>query len=103
MGIWEGADLRRIEDLIEDFAHWFAKEYCNAVQHVPLLQTPTAKLIDNDHSDTLRLTLTPPPPLHVIKLDLFCQSKSPLEGRVKTRAVESDFKKSNKSRMPKSF
>ena len=38
------------------------------VQHVPLLQTPTAKLLDNDHSDTLTLTLTPPPPLHVIKL-----------------------------------
>ena len=75
VGIWEKAALRHLEDLIEDFTHWEEesglreklKEYHN-VQHVPLLQTPTAKLLDNDHSDTLTLTLTPPPPLHVIKL-----------------------------------
>ena len=75
VGVWEKADLRHLEDLIEDFTLWEEesglrqqlKEY-NNVQHVPLLQTPTAKLLDNDHSDTLTLTLTPPPPLHVIKL-----------------------------------
>ena len=75
VGIWEKGDLRDLEDLIADFTMWHEesglrqqlKEY-NNVQHVPLLQTPTAKLLDNDHSDTLTLTLTPPPPLHVIKL-----------------------------------
>ena len=74
-GVWVKGDLRHLEDLIADFTLWEEesglrqqlKDY-NNVQHVPLLQTPTAKLLDNDHSDTLTLTLTPPPPLHVIKL-----------------------------------
>ena len=74
-GVWEKGDLRHIGNLIEDFALWedesglreMLKEYHN-VQHVPILQIPTAKLLANDHSDTLTLTLTPPPPLHVIKL-----------------------------------
>ena len=66
VGVWEKADLRHLEDLIDDFTLWEEesglrqqlKEY-NNVQHVPLLQTPTAKLLDNDHSETLTLTLTP--------------------------------------------
>ena len=74
-GVWVKGDLRHLEDLIADFTLWEEesglrqqlKDY-NNVQHVPLLQTPTVKLLDNDHSDTLTLTLTPPPPLHVIKL-----------------------------------
>ena len=74
-GVWVKGDLRHLEDLIADFTLWEEesglrqqlKDY-NNVQHVPLLQTPTEKLLDNDHSDTLTLTLTPPPPLPVIKL-----------------------------------
>ena len=74
-GVWEKGELRHLEDLIATVTLWEEesglreklKEY-NNVQHVPLLQTPTAKLLDNDYSDTLTLTLTPPPPLHVIKL-----------------------------------
>ena len=74
-GVWEKGELRHLEDLIATVTLWEEesglreklKEYHN-VQHVPLLQTPTAKLLDNDYSDTLTLTLTPPPPLHVIKL-----------------------------------
>ena len=75
IGVWEKGDIRHLDDMIADHTLWEEesglrqqlKEYYN-VQHVPLLQTPTAKLLDNDHSDTLTLTLTPPPPLHVIKL-----------------------------------
>ena len=74
-GVWEKGELRHLEDLIATVTLWEEesglreklKEYHN-VQHAPLLQTPTAKLLDNDYSDTLTLTLTPPPPLHVIKL-----------------------------------
>ena len=75
VGVWDKGELRHLDDLIATVTLWEEesglreklKEYHN-VQHVPLLQTPTAKLLDNDHSDTLTLTLTPPPPLHVIKL-----------------------------------
>ena len=75
VGVWDKGELRHLDDLIATVTLWEEesglreklKEYHN-VQHVPLLQTPTTKLLDNDHSDTLTLTLTPPPPLHVIKL-----------------------------------
>ena len=43
------------------------KEFFN-VQHVPLLQTPTAELLENDFSKTSTLSLLPIPGLHVIKL-----------------------------------
>ena len=55
-GVWEEGELRHLEDLIATVTLWEEesglreklKEYHN-VQHVPLLQTPTAKLLDNDH------------------------------------------------------
>ena len=43
------------------------KEFLN-VKPAPLLQTPTAKLLENDYSDTSTLSLLPIPGLHVIKL-----------------------------------
>ena len=74
-GEWEKGEPRDLEDLTSDHTMWAEnsgkknelKEFFN-VQHVPLLQTPTAKLLENDFSKTSTLSLLPIPGLHVIKL-----------------------------------
>ena len=74
-GVWQKGDPRDLENLASDHTMWEdnsgkkneLKEYFN-VQHAPLLQTPTAKLLENDYSETSTLSLLPIPGLHVIKL-----------------------------------
>ena len=74
-GVWEKGDPRSLGNLTSDNTMWKdnsgqkneLKEFFN-VKHAPLLQTPTAKLLENDYSDTSTLSLLPIPGLHVIKL-----------------------------------
>ena len=74
-GVWEKGEARTLENLTSDNKIWEEnsgrknelKDFFN-VQHPPLLQTPTAKHLDNDHSETSTLSLLPIPGLHVIKL-----------------------------------
>ena len=74
-GVWQKGDPRDLENLASDHTMWEEnsgrknelKEFFN-VQHSPLLQTPAAKLLENDFSNTSTLSLLPIPGLHVIKL-----------------------------------
>ena len=74
-GIWIGGVYRTLESILSDHTLWELesgqkkdlKEYFN-VQYEPIVKAPTAKLLDNDHSETKTLLLLPIPPLHVIRL-----------------------------------
>ena len=74
-GVWQKGDPRDLENLISDHTMWEdnsgkkeeLKDFFN-VKHAPLLQTPSAKLLENDFSHTSTLSLLPIPGLHVIKL-----------------------------------
>ena len=74
-GVWEKGDPRSLGNLTSDNTMWKdnfgqkneLKEFFN-VKHAPLLQTPTAKLLENDYSETSTLSLLPIPGLHVIRL-----------------------------------
>ena len=74
-GVWERGDPRSLGNLTSDNTMWKEnsgqknelKEFLN-VKPAPLLQTPTAKLLENDYSETSTLSLLPIPGLHVIKL-----------------------------------
>ena len=73
--VWQKGDPRDLENLISDHTMWEdnsgkkeeLKDFFN-VKHAPLLQTPSAKLLENDFSHTSTLSLLPIPGLHVIKL-----------------------------------
>ena len=74
-GIWIAGEYRSIENILNDHTLWQMesgikndlKEYFNAI-HEPIVKASNAKLLENDHSETKTLLLTPIPPLHVIKL-----------------------------------
>ena len=73
--MWQKGDPRDLENLISDHTMWEdnsgkkeeLKDFFN-VKHAPLLQTPSAKLLENNFSHTSTLSLLPIPGLHVIKL-----------------------------------
>ena len=74
-GKWIPGEYRTLESILNDHTLWELesgvrnelKEYFNAI-HEPILKAPNAKLLENDHSETKTLLLTPIPPLHVIRL-----------------------------------
>ena len=74
-GIWVAGEYRSIENILSDHTLWQSesglkkdmKNYFNAIRE-PIVKASNAKLLENDHSETKTLLLTPIPPLHVIRL-----------------------------------
>ena len=68
-------EYRSIENILSDHTLWQSesglkkdmKNYFNAIRE-PIVKASNAKLLENDHSETKTLLLTPIPPLHVIRL-----------------------------------
>ena len=74
-GKWIAGEYRSIENILKDHTNWQLesglkkdlKNYFNAL-HEPIVKASTAKMLENDLSETKTLLLTPIPPLHVIIL-----------------------------------
>ena len=74
-GIWIAEEYRSIENILNDHTIWQLesglkkdlKDYFNTIRE-PIVKASNAKLLENDHSETKTLLLTPIPPLHVIRL-----------------------------------
>ena len=74
-GIWVAGEYKSIENILSDHTLWQSesglkkdmKNYFNAIRE-PIVKASNAKLLENDHSETKTLLLTPIPPLHVIRL-----------------------------------